>query len=324
MQKPRFYKHYQHVVVEDLLLLFNINSIMQLPQIHKVVLNTSSKLYVLEKKQVARAFAALNLLVGQFGKITLAHNSIAAFKLRQHNLLGCKVSLRRAKMYIFLDKLLTFVLPCVRELNNRKGNEFNSFGNINLGVENLLLFNDLQPFFDFFDSISGINITVISFFPRIPQQPECSQTRLKGRGWRSVLLSNSTSFTSLHPRWSQRVVTGDLVGEDAPKNLQLYSINRNNLPIDKKGELFEFDLQRSPLSIASVASPCTALLCKGTAYHGEAVKEVIKNGKKKNKLFRLLKCRDAINPRDELHSSIFFSAFQYPYSFPEKGSLNSL
>ena len=289
MRKPRFYKHYQHVVVEDLLLLFNINSIMQLPQIQKVVLNTSSKLYVLEKKQVGRAFAALNLLAGQLGKITLAHNSIAAFKLRQHNLLGCKVSLRRAKMYIFLDKLLTFVLPCVRELDNRKGNEFNSLGNINFGVENLLLFNDLQPFFDFFDSISGINITVISFSPRTPQQPECSQAQLKGRGWRSVLLSSSAPSTT----------TGELVGGDASKNLQLYSINRNNLPFDKKSKLFEFDLQRSPLSIVNVLS------------HGTG-SQLIKNGKKKNKLFPLIKCRYAANHREELHNSIFFSAFQYP------------
>ena len=305
MRKPRFYKHYQHVVVEDLLLLFNINSIMQLPQIQKVVLNTSSKLYVLEKKQVGRAFAALNLLAGQLGKITLAHNSIAAFKLRQHNLLGCKVSLRRAKMYIFLDKLLTFVLPCVRELDNRKGNEFNSFGNINFGVENLLLFNDLQPFFDFFDSISGINITVISFPPRTPQQPECSQTQLKGRGWRSVLLSTTSApspplvDTSHHLWCSPELVTDELVGGDASKNLQFYSINRNNLPFDKSRELFEFDLQRSPLSIANMAFPGTD-------------SQVIKNGKRKNNLFPLIKCRDAINHREQLHNSIFFSAFQYP------------
>ena len=160
MQKPRFYKHYQHVVVEDLLLIFNINSIMQLPQAQKVVLNTSCKLYVLDKKAVARAFAALQLLTGQIGKVTLARHSIAAFKLRQHNLLGCKVSLRRVKMYIFLEKLLTFVLPGVREFGVNKSNEFDDFGNINLGVSNLLLFTELQPFFSFFDSLSGINITV--------------------------------------------------------------------------------------------------------------------------------------------------------------------
>jgi len=160
MQKPRFYKHYQHVVVEDLLLTFNINSIMQLPQAQKVVLNTSCKVYVLDKKAVSRAFAALQLLTGQIGKVTLARHSIAAFKLRQHNLLGCKVSLRGTKMYIFLEKLMTFVLPGVREFGVHKSNEFDNFGNINLGVSNLLLFTELQPFFSFFDSLSGINITV--------------------------------------------------------------------------------------------------------------------------------------------------------------------
>ena len=211
MQKPRFYKHYQHVVVEDLLLVFNINSIMQLPQVQKVVLNTSCKLYVLDKKAVARAFAALQLLTGQMGKVTLARNSIAAFKLRQHNLLGCKVSLRRAKMYIFLEKLLTFVLPRVREFGVHKSNEFDDFGNINLGVSNLLLFTELQPFFSFFDSLSGINITI---------NTSSSQNL-------SVLKKNS-SASSLPPLidWGSRI---DVVPQMKNKNnTKNRSVAKNN------------------------------------------------------------------------------------------------
>ena len=111
MQKQRIQKYNKYVVAEDFILVENYNNIMQLPTFVRAVINTTSKEYLIEKKQSINALAACFLLSGQKSIITRARKSIAGFKLREGALLGCRTTLRRRNLYTIMDKLLIFTLP---------------------------------------------------------------------------------------------------------------------------------------------------------------------------------------------------------------------
>ena len=111
MQEQRINKYSKYVVAEDFLLVSNYNSVMQLPFFLRTVINTTSKEYLIEKKQSINALAASFLLSGQKTIPTRARKSIAGFKLREGALIGCRTTLRKKNMYTILDKLLIFVLP---------------------------------------------------------------------------------------------------------------------------------------------------------------------------------------------------------------------
>ena len=111
MQKQRINKYNKYVVAEDLLILSKYNSVMEFPFFLRAVINTSSKEYLIDKKESISALAAGLLLSGQKTISTRARKSIAGFKLREGALIGCRTTLRRKKLYTILDKLLIFVLP---------------------------------------------------------------------------------------------------------------------------------------------------------------------------------------------------------------------
>jgi len=122
-REPLSEKYYKKVVAYDLLLKQNYTSIMQLPRLDKLVVNTTSKIYINDKKYIIFTLAALELISGQKPQLTYARKSIANFKVRQDQIIGCRVSLRENLMYTFLDKLSKIVFPRLRDYSNKKKQE---------------------------------------------------------------------------------------------------------------------------------------------------------------------------------------------------------
>ena len=122
--KNRLKLYYDHVICQDLILKQNYTTIFQLPSFKKVTINTSSKLYLVDKKYIVPSILGVELITGQKPKLTYAKKSIASFKIRENQLLGCKVTLRGASLYLFLDVLITMILPRLRDFS---GFPFKSF-----------------------------------------------------------------------------------------------------------------------------------------------------------------------------------------------------
>jgi large subunit ribosomal protein L5 len=170
-------KYYQKILTYDLLLKQNYKNIMQLPCLNKLVLNTTSKTYVSDKKFILFTLAALELLSGQKPQLTYARKSVANFKIRQHQILGCKVVLRENQMYTFLDKLSKIVFPRIRDSSIRKVTSLskstislNSKLNKNsllqisaytVGFNNLMIFPELENHYELVERFRGMDLTFI-------------------------------------------------------------------------------------------------------------------------------------------------------------------
>ena len=150
--------YYNSVICQDLILKNNYNSIFEIPTLNKVVLNTTSNSYALDKKNLIPALLALELITGQKVKFTCAKKSIAPFKIRENQILGCKVTLRKNNLYNFLNVFLHIVLPRVRDFNGISKKSFDKFGNLSFGFTNLLLFPHLENHFEYFQNFKGLNI----------------------------------------------------------------------------------------------------------------------------------------------------------------------
>ena len=160
-------RFYNKIIVEDLILKQNYQTIMQLPKVNKIVINTTSRLIINDKKNIIPTLLALELITGQKWKLTKAKKSIATFKLRENQIMGCKTTLRGSKKSFFFEKLIKIVLP---RLTSSRGitaqytglysYSLDKKGNINLGISNILLFTELEPFFDCFEYVNGINICI--------------------------------------------------------------------------------------------------------------------------------------------------------------------
>jgi large subunit ribosomal protein L5 len=158
----RFYIHYKQTVCHDLLLKQNIENILQIPKLEKIILNTTSKVIKADKKNIIPGLVALELLSGQKQKTTAAHKSISGFKLRENQLIGCKVTLRGETMFHFLEKLVTIILPRIRHFKPIDVNIFDGKGNLSLGLSPLLIVPELESHFEYFAFIRGININLIT------------------------------------------------------------------------------------------------------------------------------------------------------------------
>ena len=167
--------HYKQIICPDYVLQCPVENIMEIPCIEKIVLNSSSKAVISNRKAHFPALLALKVISGQRSKNTWSRKSIAAFKLREKNLLGCKVTLRTVAMYIFLEKLTMDVLPRVKlhqEYTKDKYNEdlhshLDQDGNYNIGVNDPFFFRELETHFESFKSLSGLNITVVTSTSRL-------------------------------------------------------------------------------------------------------------------------------------------------------------
>ena len=157
MEKPRLKKIYDEEIRSKLMSDLKLENIMEVPQIKKVVLNVGVKEAVEDSKALQAVMDGLTKIASQKPVRTLAKKSIAGFKIRQGMPLGVKVTLRRYRMFDFLDKLINLSLPAVRDfqgLNTR----FDGRGNYNIGIKEWIIFPEIE--FGAYDKIYGLNITI--------------------------------------------------------------------------------------------------------------------------------------------------------------------
>jgi large subunit ribosomal protein L5 len=151
---------YNKEVVPKLQADYNYKSSMQVPRIEKIVVNMGLGEAIQNVKILDSATAELNAITGQKSVVTKAKKSIATFKLREGMPIGCMVTLRRDRMYEFLDKLMNVSLARVRDFKGVSGKAFDGKGNYTLGVKEQLIFPEIN--YDSIDKIKGMNITIVT------------------------------------------------------------------------------------------------------------------------------------------------------------------
>ena len=154
----RLEKHYKETVVPKLMERFGYANPMQVPKITKVTLNMGVGEAVANKKVLENAIDDMSKIVGQKPVATLARKSLATFKIRDGYPIGCKVTLRRAKMYEFLDRLINVALPRVRDFRGVSGRSFDGRGNFNFGVKEQIIFPEIN--YDQVDALRGMDIAI--------------------------------------------------------------------------------------------------------------------------------------------------------------------
>jgi large subunit ribosomal protein L5 len=155
---PRLKEHYQSVVRDELKKEFGYTNEMQVPKVEKVVLNMGIGEAVADSKKVASAAGDLALIAGQKPVITKARKSIATFKLRDGMAVGAKVTLRKAQMYEFLDRLVNIALPRVRDFRGLSPKSFDGRGNFALGIKEHIIFPEVD--YDKVDEMWGLDVVV--------------------------------------------------------------------------------------------------------------------------------------------------------------------
>jgi large subunit ribosomal protein L5 len=156
--QPRLKDQYNRVVRLKLTEQFGYANVMQVPTLDKVVVNMGIGEAVNDRKKVENAAADLALITGQRPVITSARKSIATYKLREGQSIGCKVTLRKTRMYEFLDRLITIALPRVRDFRGLNPKSFDGRGNYTLGVREHIVFPEID--YDKVTDIWGMDITV--------------------------------------------------------------------------------------------------------------------------------------------------------------------
>ena len=154
----RLEKFYKDNVVPQLMKEFGYENIMQVPRITKIALNMGVGEAVGNKKILENAVADMAKIAGQKPVTTKARVSVASFKIRDGWPIGCKVTLRRAKMYEFLDRLINVSLPRVRDFRGVSGRSFDGRGNFNMGVKEQIIFPEID--FDAVDAMRGMDIAI--------------------------------------------------------------------------------------------------------------------------------------------------------------------
>lgn len=154
--KEKFDKEIRPVLGEK----FGRKNINSLPKLEKIVLNMGVGSATQDKKDLADASEAMGLIAGQKPVITKARKSIAGFRLREGQAIGCKVTLRGDRMFEFMDRLFTLVLPRVRDFRGVSSKAFDGKGNYSLGLNEYLVFPELNP--DKFVRSQGMNIVFVT------------------------------------------------------------------------------------------------------------------------------------------------------------------
>jgi len=154
----RLYKFYKENVVPNLMARFSYKNVMQVPRIEKITLNMGVGEAVGNKKVLENAMADMAKIAGQKPVVTLSRKSVASFKIRENWPIGCKVTLRRANMYTFLDRLINISLPRVRDFRGVSGRAFDGRGNYNMGVKEQIIFPEID--FDQIDALRGLDIAI--------------------------------------------------------------------------------------------------------------------------------------------------------------------
>ncbi len=154
----RLHDYYKSTIVPSLIEQFGYQSVMEVPRIEKITLNMGVGEAVADKKVMEFAVSDLQKIAGQKPVVTVARKSIAGFKIREGYPVGCKVTLRRERMYEFMDRLVTVALPRVRDFRGINGKSFDGRGNYNMGVREQIIFPEIE--YDKIDALRGMNITI--------------------------------------------------------------------------------------------------------------------------------------------------------------------
>lgn len=155
---PRLKKKYDEQIRSKLKEEFGYTNDMQIPKIDKVVINMGVGEAVADSKKIKTALAEMEKIAGQKPVATKARKSIAGFKLREDMLIGCKVTLRRDRMFEFLDRLTNIALPRVKDFRGLNGKSFDGRGNFAMGLKEQLVFPEIN--YDDVDDIRGMDIIV--------------------------------------------------------------------------------------------------------------------------------------------------------------------
>ena len=156
----RYHKFYNEVVVPKLMKELEIKNIMDCPKLEKIIVNMGVGEATQNSKLIDAAMADLTLITGQKPLLRKAKKSEAGFKLREGMPIGAKVTLRKERMYDFLDRLVNVVLPRVRDFEGVPSNSFDGRGNYSLGLRDQLVFPEID--FDKVEKLLGMSITVVS------------------------------------------------------------------------------------------------------------------------------------------------------------------
>jgi large subunit ribosomal protein L5 len=154
----RMRSHYDQVVRKALTEKFAYKNAMQVPAIDKIVINMGIGEAVNDRKKVESAAADLALIAGQKAVITMSRKSIAVYKLRENQPIGCKVTLRKARMYEFVDRLINIALPRVRDFRGLNPKSFDGRGNYTMGIKEHIIFPEID--YDKTAEVWGMDITV--------------------------------------------------------------------------------------------------------------------------------------------------------------------
>ena len=157
-EPARLQVYYREQVKKQLTEQFGYKSPMEVPRIEKIVLNMGVGEAVADKKIMDNAVADMQKIAGQKPVVTNARKSVAQFKIRQGYPVGCKVTLRGARMYEFLDRLVSVAMPRIRDFRGISGRAFDGRGNYNMGVKEQIIFPEIE--YDKIDAIRGMNITI--------------------------------------------------------------------------------------------------------------------------------------------------------------------
>ena len=154
----RLQEHYRKSVVPDLMKKYGYRTSMQVPRIEKITLNMGVGEAMADKKVIDNAVNDMAQISGQKPQITRARKSIANFKVRENWPIGCKVTLRGARMYEFLDRLISVAIPRIRDFRGLPSRSFDGRGNYSLGIKEQIIFPEID--FDKVDAIRGMDITI--------------------------------------------------------------------------------------------------------------------------------------------------------------------
>ncbi len=154
----RLETEYKEKIVPALKEQFGYKSVMQVPKITKITLNMGVGEAVADKKVLQAAISDMEKIAGQKPIVTLARKSIAGFKIRDDMPIGCKVTLRRERMYEFLDRLVSISIPRIRDFRGMSPKSFDGRGNYSMGVKEQIIFPEID--YDKIDTLRGLDISI--------------------------------------------------------------------------------------------------------------------------------------------------------------------
>jgi len=158
MTKPRYQELYEKEIVPAMQEKYGYKNVHEIPKLEKIVINMGVGAATQDRKHIENAVADMTAIAGQKPVVNKAKQSNASFKVREGQAIGCKVTLRRAQMYEFLDRLVTITMPRIRDFRGINGKSFDGRGNYAMGMEEQIVFPEIN--YDKVDTIRGMDIVI--------------------------------------------------------------------------------------------------------------------------------------------------------------------